>query len=129
MTSVQVRCVVERVPTSACTGSLVDSTTTAAADPVTDSLLTAVPASLPFHDLPHFVLVTRGYSAADSLAARGTFSRQVYSVLRHGTMSLPVPSRSHTTQCCCVYGTGSRACNRRLFQYPAHRGTSRNVMM
>ena len=70
MTSVQVRCVIERVVDGGCSSSVVDSTT-AELDSVA-----AVPASLPFHDLPQFILVARGYSAAESLACRGTYSRQ-----------------------------------------------------
>jgi len=69
MTSVQVRCVIERV-VDGCTSSPVDSTT-AELDSVA-----AVPASLPFHDLPHFILITRGYSTAESLACRGMYLNQ-----------------------------------------------------
>jgi len=66
--SVKVRCVIERRSDSGSASLPADSTTTAAQ---LDSVAT-VPASLPFHDLPHFILVTFGYSTAELLACRGT---------------------------------------------------------
>ena len=78
--SVHVRCVIERadLPASSTTSSssVVDSTTPVvapAAAELSDSVA-AVPASLPFHELPQFILVARGYSTAEALACRGIYA-------------------------------------------------------
>jgi len=65
MPSVRLRCVIERLA-DGCTSQPADSTT-AELDSVA-----AVPASLPFYELPHFILTTFGYSTTESLACRGT---------------------------------------------------------
>jgi len=67
MPSVRLRCVVER---------LADGSTSQQADSTTAELdsVAAVPASLPFYDLPHFILMTFGYSTTESLACRGTYT-------------------------------------------------------
>jgi len=67
MTSVRLRCVIERLADGS-TWQPADSTT-AELDSVAD-----VPASMPFCNLPHFVLITFGYSTAESLACRGRYS-------------------------------------------------------
>jgi len=67
MSSVRLRCVIER---------LSDGSTSQTADSTTAELdcVAAVPASLPFCDLPHFILITFGYSSLESLACRGIYS-------------------------------------------------------
>lgn len=66
MTSVPLRCVIER---------LADGSTSQPADSTTAELdcVATVPASLPFYDLPHFILITFGYSTTESLACRGIY--------------------------------------------------------
>jgi len=73
MSLMRLRCVIERLTDSS--ASQTADSTTAEVDRVA-----AVPASLPFYDLPHFVLVTFGYSTADSLASRRMCSL-LYSIL------------------------------------------------
>ena len=66
MTSVRLRCVIER-PADGSTSQPADSTTAELDSDV------AVPASLPFYDLPQFVLFTSGYSTTELLASRGMY--------------------------------------------------------
>ena len=68
MSSVRVHCVIERLADDVSTTSSQPADWTAAE---LDSVA-AVPASLPFYELPHFMLTTFGYSTTESLACRGT---------------------------------------------------------
>jgi len=72
MSSVRLHCVIERHAD----GSLPADSTTAELDSVA-----AVPASLPFYDLPQFILMTFGYSPGESLASRGIHMTRQFETL------------------------------------------------